>query len=421
MLTHMIGLLTPERVRRYPMFLFAVTWGIYLGSVVRSNHWIEPGGEIVGRDYFQFYMAGDMINRGQLDHLYDFAAQEDYQKQFMERINPKWSGTCVYRYPPHYALAMSFLTTLGYGPSLMVWWTLSAACFVMTALVWRRWMGADSVGVPVLLAMCLPPWFLAFAGGQNTFFSLLILTAFCALLMSGRDIWAGLVLSALALKFQLLIVPAGLLLFKRRWGAVIGLCVGGLVTLLVTAALLGPHAISDYLTFGADLNRIAQIEQFDLHKQHSWHGFFALLGRGWMPGTTAWILTAAVTVVSLALLLSAWRGPWSRHGSRFALQLSALMMATLLTSPHLAHYDMLIATLPAVLWLLAAKRADDPTPLQSFKILLAAGFIWLVITPAVTSALPVQLSPLLMLAWLISVHRKTTHSPIPDYSYRADR
>lgn len=107
-----------------------------------------------------------------------------------------------------------------------------------------------------------------------------------------------------------------------------------------------------------------------------------------------------------------------RQGSRFPLQLSAMIMATLLTSPHLAHYDMLIATLPAVLWLVAAKGAgvsDAPADahrdlrLRGFKTLLAAGFIWLAVSSLVTRAIPIQLSSLLMLAWLIGVHRHTEH------------
>jgi hypothetical protein len=316
----------------------------------------------------------------------------------------------LYRNPPHYAWAISVLSTLGYGPSLIVWWSLSGACFVATALLWRRWIGADSVGTPVLLAVCIPASFWAFAGGQNTFFSLLIFTAFCTLLLSGRDGWAGLVLSALAYKFQLLIVPVGLLVFKRRWRAVAGCCAGGLITALATAALLGWQAIPDYLRFGSDLGRVAQVEGFDLHKQHSWHGFFALLGRGWLSATTAWILTAAASLASLALLAYAWRGPWSRHNWRFPLQLSALIVATLLTSPHLAHYDMLIATLPAVLWLRATKSTAGPTPLQNIKVVLVVGFVWLAVSPTVASALHVQLSPLLMVAWLICVRAETKHA-----------
>ena len=58
------NVLTPERVRRYPLVLLAVTLSVYLSSALRSEHWVEPGGQIIGRDFLAFYMAGEMINRG---------------------------------------------------------------------------------------------------------------------------------------------------------------------------------------------------------------------------------------------------------------------------------------------------------------------------------------------------------------------
>ncbi|MCH7814350.1 MAG: DUF2029 domain-containing protein [Planctomycetes bacterium] len=398
--------LTPQRLRRYPLIMFVVTVGMYMVVVVRSENWIEPDGKIIGRDFLAFYMAGAMINEGRLDHLYDFAAQTTFQQRFMADINPLWSGVCLYRNPPHYAAALSLLTPLGYGPALIAWWVLSGACFAVTALLWRRWLGPGRSGVAILLAVCVPAWFWALAGGQNTFFSLLIWTGFCGLLMSGRDFRAGLVLAALAFKFHFLVVPVGLLAFKGRWRALAGVGVGGLATLALTAAVLGPQSISDYLGFGANLGRVAQVEGFDLHKQHSWHGFFALLGQGWLPGRGAWLLTAAATVGSLILLGSIWRGRWSPRHPRFAVQLSALVMATLLTSPHLAHYDVLMAALPGVLWLSAAPRGQYAgVASDAVRVLLAVGFIWLAISPAVADLTHVQFTPWLMLAWLLIVRR----------------
>ncbi|MCP4247647.1 MAG: DUF2029 domain-containing protein [bacterium] len=406
LLTAISRALTPERLRRYPFIMFVVTVGMYLVVAVRSENWIEPDGKIIGRDFFAFYMAGAMINEGRLDRLYDYPAQNAFQQRFMADINPQWSGVCLYRNPPHYAAVMSLLTSGGYGPALIAWWALSMSCFAATALLWRRWLGPGRTGVAVLLALCVPAWFWALAGGQNTFFSLLIWTGFCGLLMSGRDFRAGLVLAALAFKFHYLVVPLGLLAFKRRWRALAGVGIGGLATLALTVAVLGPQSITDYLSFGVDLGRVAQVEGFDLHKQHSWHGFFALFGQGWLPGRGAWLLTAAATVGSLILLGSIWRGRWSAGHPRFAVQLSALVMATLLTSPHLAHYDVLIATLPGVLWLGAASREKNAeATADTARVLLAGGFIWLAISPAVASLTHVQLTPWLMLAWLVIVGR----------------
>ncbi|UCG16851.1 MAG: DUF2029 domain-containing protein [Phycisphaerales bacterium] len=404
-------MLTPDRIRRYPLLLLAVTVTMYLVGVARSDRWIEPNGRIIGRDYLAFYMAGDMAGRGHIDRLYDPSAQTAYQKRFMRDINPQWTGTCLYLNPPHYAWALSFPAALGYGPSLILWWVASIGCFVATVWLWRRWGSPVRAGAAILLAVCMPAWFWALAGGQNSFFSLLILTVFCTLLIAGRDAWAGLALSLLAFKFQLLLVPAGLLLFKRRWRALSGLGVGGVLTLALTVAVFGWHSIADYVALATQLGRLMQVEGFDVWKQHSWHGFFALLGQGWMPAGSVRMLVAAASVLSLVLLGRVWRGAWSSDSPRFALQLSALMMATLLTSPHLFHYDMLIATLPAMLWLRASGDRDVTVASAGFKVLVAAGFVWLAMSGVVADAVHVQLSPFLMLAWLVFVRRVIRTTP----------
>jgi hypothetical protein len=349
-------------------------------------------------------MAGDMVNQNQAEQLYDATAQTAYQQAFMREINPRWSGTCLYLNPPHYAWLMSWITDCGYGTALITWWTLSLIAFAATAYIWRIWL-SPRAGLAIILALCLPAWFWAFAGGQNSFFSLLILTGFCGLLLANRDLAAGLVLSLLAFKFQLLILPAGLLLVKRRWRAVAGLMTGGILTMIFTAATSGFDAIYDYAHFGASLGQLMQLDGFDVHKQHSWHGFFALLGSGWLSVETIRAATLVASLATVAWLALLWRGPWHANRPRFALQLAALMIATVLTSPHLFQYDMLVITLPAILWYVAAQeqRVADATP--TIPTLLAVGFVWLAVSGFVAAVLPVQLSAPLMLTWLLLLRR----------------
>ncbi len=405
--------LTPDRVRRYPLMLLALSVAVYLSSAVRAHDWIEPDGQVIGRDYLAFYMAGEMVRSGDAAALYDVGGQQAWQQAFMADINPGWTGTCLYLNPPHYAWLMSWITPLGYGGSLAAWWALCAAAFVATALIWRRWLAADRFRSAVVLTICLPAWFWALAGGQNSFFSLLVLTAFCGLLMRGRDFCAGAVLGLLAFKFQLLLLPAGMLVLKRRWRAMAGLAACGGVTLLATVLLVGPESLAAYIRFGLHLGELLQIEGFDVYKQHSWHGFVALLGHGWMSPLAVKSLAVCLALASLAPLAVIWRGGWSQQ--RLPAQLSALCVANLLISPHLFHYDMLLIALPAVLWLAGvrpsagktgagAEAVGCPGP-EAMRPVLGLGFVWLAISPGVAGALGVQLSPLIMLGWLVVAAR----------------
>jgi hypothetical protein len=394
--------LTRDRLRLYPPAILLMTLVLYGFTLCRSSRWIEPGGTIIGHDFLAFYMAGDLVRTHRADELYNVHAQEQYQKQFMSQINPAWEGTCLYLNPPHYAWLLSWLSPLGYGRALLVWWALSLACFAGTVLLWRSWLDAEDWPMAVLLAACVPPFFLALAGGQNSFFTLLILTAFCHLLMNGRDGCAGLVLSLLAYKFQLLVVPAGLLLFKRRWRGVGGLALGGAATLLLTAALLGTKVLASYATFASRLGTLMQYEGFDAFKQHSWYAFFQMVGMGWMP--TGWIrgLTLAAGLATLAVLAILWRGRWDNRSVRFPLQLAGLILATAMTSPHLFHYDVLILVLPAVLWRMTVRQPEAASLRPAVPVILTAIFLWLSFGVPVTGHLRIQLSPLLM-AWFLLV------------------
>jgi len=410
--------LTQRRIRLYPPIIFAGMTILYLGALLRSDHWIEPDGRVIGRDYLAFFMAGEMVRDGAIGNLYSFPAQQSWQRDFMADINPNWSGTCLYLNPPHYAWFMSLVSRTGYGPSLIIFWLLSIACFVATVLIWRSWLPASQFKTAVILAVCMPAWFWALVGGQNSFFSLLILTGFCAMLCKRRDMAAGLVLSMMAFKFQLLLLPAAMLLLTRRWRACLGLAIGGVLTAGFTILAMGPQIIGDYVQFGAQLSGLLQIDGFDVYKQHSWNGFFALLGLGYMPVVSVRILAATFSLATLAIVASIWRKRFAPDKPQFALQLSALMMAALVTSPHLFHYDMLIAILPVMLWLKATTKqsAIVKTEMQSdandgtLCALTAAGFCWLALSPAVAGATGIQLSPLLMTCWLIVVRLQVQHS-----------
>jgi hypothetical protein len=401
------SLLTRDRLWQYPAVLLLATLIVYGVTLAKSSRWIEPAGAAVGHDFIAFYMAGDMVHANRAADLYNVRVQEKYQQDFMRDINPRWKGTCLYLNPPHYAWLLSWLSPLGYGPALLAWWALSLTCFAAAALLWRRWLDPNDWPLLTLLAACMPAWFVALAGGQNSFFTLLILAAFCHLLMKNRDGWAGLVLSLLTCKFHLLLLPAGLLLFKGRWRALAGLATGVAATLAGTVLLLGPDILGRYFTFASRLTTLMRFEGFDTFKQHSWYAFFQLIGTGWMPPTLVSILTLAVCGATLIPLALIWRGRWDNHASRFPLQLSALLVATAVTSPHLFHYDMLILIVPAILWH-AGSRGEEMAPYRpAANVIMAAMFVWLAVGPYITQILHIQISPILMGLFLIVAGRAT--------------
>ncbi len=412
-------MLTSDRLWQYPILLLVTTLVVYGINVSRSKHLIEPSGAILGHDYLAFYMAGDMVRTGRGADLYKLHSQQEYQRTFMKPINPQWSGLCLYVNPPHYAWLMSFLTRWSYGPSFLSWILLSLLGFAGTVFLWRSWVFREEFSLVVALAICMPAWFQALAGGQNSFFSLLIFTGFCWLLMKGRDFAAGLVLSLLAFKFQFLIVPLLVLTVKFRWRVLAGFFLGGFFTLIVTYVVLGPGVIHQYLTFASSLGNLMQQKGFDAFKQHSWHGFFQLLGAGWLSPAGIRILTGIFSFGTVLLLIPIFRKPWDIKSTDFPLQLAALMVVTLVTSPHLFHYDMLLLTLPAVLWFRTFRLDPKPAFDEPIKTLLAFEFLWLLAGGFISRYLHLQLSPILLVLFLSVLYKRARSTQ--DLSVQGER
>jgi len=411
--------LTPTRLRLYAPALLLATLAVYGVTLTRSHDLIEPSGKIVGHDFLAFYMAGDFVAQHRVDSLYHVDDQIAWQKDFFATIHPKWNGVCLYLNPPHVAAMMAPLATLSYGWALLAWTTLSIIAFAGAAWLWRRWLDAHDATLPILLAACMPATFQTLAGGQNACFTVLIVSAFIDLLLRRRDLWAGLVLAALAYKFHLIALPMLFLIYKRRWLAVAGLAIGAAIVAGVTLATTGAASIVDYVRFGAQLRELMAQAGFDIDKQHSWHGLFYLAGHRWLSLNAIQSLTLLATLATLALLATIVRRRVEANSPSDLRQLAAVLIATALTSPHLFHYDRMNLIVPTML-ILAADRRDarlaDANAIRMPIIgpLLAIGAVWLMIGPQITAVFPLQWSALLMLAIMtvLGNSSRQTHTPI---------
>lgn len=392
--------LTPQRARTYPLLLLIAGAAVFLFSTLRASQWIESDGTVVGKDFLAFYMAGELVRDHQTADLYDFAAQQTWQQRFTETINPQWSGTCLYLNPPHYAWLMSQITRWGYGPALIIWWTLSLAAFGATIQIVKSLVTSRQRPTAILLTVCFPPFLWALATGQNAFITLLMLTGFCALHVHKRPLAAGLVLSLLAYKFQFIIIPAMILLLTRQWRAILGLAIGGAATLAFTLVTMGAESLTAYIAAGKQIGELMHTAGFDLHKQHCWTGLIALVGENRLPQSVIQIIGAILSIATLLLLYPVLRGGWSNDRRKRMLQWSAVLMASLAASPHLFHYDMLIAALPAILWFASTNGDTDQRQTDALRAMAIIGFAWLAVSLVAAPIIGLQLSPILMTGWV---------------------
>lgn len=355
-------------------------------------------------DYLAHHMAGEMVSEGHADRVYDVAAQEDYRLETLPGISP--AGRPTFINPPHVAWLQSLLVPLGYEGSLITWRLLSIVCLGLTALLWCRWLGIHRALGALALTALLASSAHAVLLGQDTFVSLLILTTFCALLLDGHEGWSGLILSLQAFKYQFMALPAIMLLLKRRWRFVFGLVVGGTLTVGLIAATLGAEILLEYVRFGRELGSLMTTEGFLVAGQYSWFGFFQLVGQDLLPTVAIRGLALSMSAVTLALLVPVWRGRWEVAPERAALQLSALLAAALLTSPHFFYYDMSLMALPVVLWWYAGLESGTRLPYARVaKLLVGLGFswLWIAVTFSAAARIGFEFTPWILFGWVAMI------------------
>lgn len=88
---------------------------------------------------------------------------------------------------------------------------------------------------------------------------------------------------------------------------------------------------------------------------------------------TGWVLTLALGGATCLVSLLAWRGDWEPASPRFARQMLAVTMATLVAAPH-SHFHGTVLLL-APLALVVARPAGGSTLDWAWKPLLAVGYL----------------------------------------------
>jgi len=360
-------------------------------------------------DFVHEYVGGWVVREGDPARLYDVgyfaAAQHDAaltgftwpREQFFQALHP-----------PFYYLWVAPLSQLDYRSAAHLWAALGVAALVASVLLLG---GSDPRARPWLgfgLALCLlyTPVAETLVSGQKSTFLLLLFTATYLLLAHGRPLAAGAVFGLVALKPQLLLVVALAMLAKREWRFAAGMAVTG-AALAAQSLLLGWDACTGWL--GAIAHPLPQREL--AQRAHSWLGFAQLL-LGENRGPAVLGLTAALVLATAAVLVRLLRGRFDFASRRFAVQFSAMVLATPLVSPYLYKtYDMTILVVPLVL--LAREMPTPTAPRRLWLVSLLAVFAMGGLSPEIAARIPVQTSSLATFALLLVITAIPPREPTP--------
>jgi len=377
-------------MRVYPVMLALVPVALWIVSVASGTGILDRAGKVVGADFVAFYMAGVFARQGRLVELGDLVAQSEFQRRLIAPLTA--DGFVPWINPPFFAFAFAPLSGCSYVVALGIFWALGGMIFVLTIFAVRRLLNLPARrGRLLLLAGSYFPTIAWLTFGQTSAFSLALMTASVAGLLVERDLLAGLALGCLAYKPQLAIGLGLALIFARRWRAVLGAALSGAGS-FVASYVLAPEATRDWVHGSPALLSFIRESRYPMWGLASLYGGAALLLDG-VSRSLAGAVGAALTGLAVVFLYRLWRAvPWRPSHASFRLALAATLAVTLLVSPHLYFYDLMLMLLPAALvfGVLSSHAASETTRLADAPIVAATAWVYFLGLPSPYLALAQQ-------------------------------
>lgn len=331
--------LRARRIRVHGLLLAVCLWSVYAVDLSTSGL-LDRNGLIKGTDFLHFYTLGTLALHHDDASLYDMRAQS----ALMQRIVPGSAGTLyVPLYGPQVSILFSAFSRLPYAPALIAWLLLNAAIYGLCVYAaWRNCPGLRRHGWTVLiLAIAFPGFFHLVAWGQTSGLALACFTlAFLALRLR-RPFFAGLAIGCLIFKPQLGLAAAVVFVFGGEGKVVLGAVISALTQLAAGWARYGTPVMRNYGHALLHVREMLPLLEPRPYQMHSLRAFWSLL----LPWPqVAFALYIASALVVLVVAVHVWKGNLS-----LGIRYGALLLATVLVSPHLTVYDLVILA-PVFLW-----------------------------------------------------------------------
>jgi hypothetical protein len=214
--------------------------------------------------------------------------------------------------------------------------------------------------------------------GQDSILTLFLLTETFISLKHQRYGLAGSLLAMGLYKPQFVLPIAGLLLWQRRWPAVLGFLLTALALMIISLAMVGPQGLMGLLALWLPMLDRGNVvwPELMLNLRGLSHMTLGLLGI--TSATNA--ITLVLSVGAYLLTLRHWRHDARESEPLFELRFALAVVMTALVSFHLYSYDGTLLVLPLVLMLnhLVTTHRPSATPRLIFLALAIVMYLPLV-------------------------------------------
>lgn len=361
-------------------FALIVLQAVYLAASYAQGSWlIGPDRLAIPTDFVNVWAAGQLVLSGNPAAAYDWPTHKLAE---VAALGHAFQGYFGWHYPPTFLFVATALAALPYTAAFLLWTfgTFPAYLAAIRAIV------GDSAGY--WLGAAFPALLCNFMVGQNGFLSAALFGG-ALILLPSRPLWAGVLIGLLTYKPHLGVLIPIALIAAGEWRA---FCVAGLVATLIASAAWTAFGLDAWYAFVGNIGHTTQAFLSDgwAHwgKLQTAFGFVRTLG-GSEP--LAWgvqgVVAAAATLATVAL----WRSRAS-----YALKAAGLAAASLLATPYLYTYDLVVLAVPLA-FLIRVGRAQGFLAHEVSGI--ATTCLLILIFPFVTA--PVGFAAVLLVAALI--------------------
>lgn len=316
--------LTAARIAAYPRLLLGMCIVGLIVFVALSDGLIDPSGKPLGTDFSNVYAAGRLALDGEPEGAFDPVRQHAAERAVFGRDVPFYG----WHYPPLFLFAAAALALLPYGWALLAWMALTLPLYLaaMRAIAPRP--------ETLLVALAFPAVFVNLIHGQNGFLTAALLGG-ALLLMDRRPLVAGLLIGLLAYKPQFGVMIPLVLAASGRWQVFAMAAFTVVIACAASLAIFGPeswHAFAESTQFTRSV--VLEAGTTGWQKIQSVFSATRMWGGGLGLAYGAQLSLAALVAASLVWL---WRGDCA-----FRLKAAALAAGSLLATPYVLDYDMVV-------------------------------------------------------------------------------
>ncbi len=362
---------------------FVLAWinASFFPAAYLCGGWIwDAHGLGIPTDFVNVWAAGKLALQGHPALAWDWDVQRAVELDVLKQDWP--GGYFAWHYPPPFLFVAAFLAQFPYSIAFIGWVCASFVPYlvVMRAIVGRAFGFVLAAGFPIVFSNTIV--------GQNGFLTAALVGG-TLYLLPVRPVLAGICLGLLAYKPQYGFLFPIVLIATGRWPAFVSAAITAVVLAGISTLAFGVESWQAFFHWMPTFS-----QAFLTEGKATWwklQSIFSLIR--YVGGTEAlgwafqWVLTAAVAVVLVAI----WRSP-----VRYSLKAAALAVGTLLTTPYLFLYDMMVLAI-AVAFLVRIGLKDGFRPYE----LPALGCAALLLIAFILFGIPVGLAANLIVGSLV--------------------